>query len=226
MEDVVGVLLTNEHGDERALLCWGRVHDVVDPQPIIDRVLRAGIRSHEGRALTAGQVCDDVGEVREFQYFFEGLMAFATHMAHPKSARRRRKLAKDDVAFQKSLYLLGPRRDRSGGSTAGSGVWCTHETLVPIQGGLVHAYVGARFLRAHAGEGRIVVVVVSDFGPAERPNAEEVEYSVNFVGVGGPLGERLPDVFDTFELGGNTYVATVTAPGLEDSVAAREPERP
>jgi hypothetical protein len=110
MEDIVGVLLTNEQGDERAVLCWGRVHDAVDPQPIIDRVLRARIRSHEGRALTEGQVCDDVGQVRQFQYFFEGLMSFAAQMAHPKFHRRRGKLAKDDLAFEKSLYLLGPRR--------------------------------------------------------------------------------------------------------------------
>jgi hypothetical protein len=92
-------------------------------------------------------------------------------------------------------------------------VWRAQGTWVPVDGGLVHAYPGARFLRAQVRDARVLVVAL-DFGPAERPNAEEVEYAVKFVRVNEEIKEPSPHIFDTFEFDGSLYVATVTAPEL------------
>jgi hypothetical protein len=67
-------------------------------------------------------------------------------------------------------------------------VWRAQGTWVPVDGGLVHAYPGARFLRAQVRDARVLVVAL-DFGPAERPNAEEVEYAVKFVRVNEEIKE-------------------------------------
>lgn len=93
---------------------------------------------------------------------------------------------------------------------------------MPIDGGLVHAYPGARFLGAQVRDGRVLVVAL-DFGPSDRPNAEEVEYDVKFVRLNDEIQDPLPDIFDTFEFDGKFYVATVVAPELEDNLLRSNP---
>ena len=54
-------------------------------------------------------VCDELAEVSHYEYFFEGLLHFATRGNFLTPAQRRR-LRENDDKFYKSIFLLGKKR--------------------------------------------------------------------------------------------------------------------
>jgi len=111
MEDVIGIVVTNDLGVERALVAWGRAHDAVDEEPLLaqlGRVLPTMINL--GKVVDV-RICRELGEISDYEYFYEALITFASRFEKAEGNRKfLKRLAKDDRVFRKSLYLLGKRR--------------------------------------------------------------------------------------------------------------------
>jgi hypothetical protein len=108
MEDVVALIVRDSKRGERAFLSWGRLHDSVDDSALIEQILRVlplwGFHNVVGL-----EIQPELGAVRDFSMFFEGLLSFAARMSREDFRKSLNALASDDAVFQKSLYLLGPR---------------------------------------------------------------------------------------------------------------------
>ena len=119
MEDVVALIATSEDATEVALITWGRVHDSVDPRPLI-----AEIRRHHARFgfdFTASiELCPSLCMVSDFEYFFEGLLAFSGAQALDKSHRWRRE-KRAAIRDGDDIYKLGLRRGAGRASVPRSG---------------------------------------------------------------------------------------------------------
>jgi len=114
MEDVIGIIMTNGLGGERAFVTWGRTHDAVDEQPLIAQLRRVLPGPFNVGEIVDVRICRDLSEIREFEYFYEALIVFSSRFkkssGNPKFLKR---LARDDRLFLKSLYLLGKRMPRT-----------------------------------------------------------------------------------------------------------------
>ena len=113
VEDVVGIRIVDAKRGERALLSWGRIFDRVDPNQLLTRIrsILPGMGYHDVVELT---LCDELSELRDFGYFYEGLIHFAARAASPEDVQRDLcMLASDDAELRKSLYFLGPPAKRA-----------------------------------------------------------------------------------------------------------------
>lgn len=108
MDDVVGVLMVDRVKGERGALCWGRLFDVVDPAELLVRVARA-VRVFGLNDIVSISLCNDLAELSEFQYFYEGIISFASAKSN-LSTEIITELKVDERAFQKSVYMLGQRK--------------------------------------------------------------------------------------------------------------------
>lgn len=108
MDDVVGIIVADKDGGRRAMLAWGRVYDPVDSTELIAQVRRA-LPQLGCSADAEVSVCWELADVRDYEYFYEGLIAFASRGV-PLSRERRIELREDLEAFVASLYRLGEKR--------------------------------------------------------------------------------------------------------------------
>jgi len=109
MDDVVGIRVVDDKRGEFGVLSWGRVFGAVDENTLRDKVV-AALEGMGVGAITAAEVCNDLGELQDFEYFYEGLISFSSQMS--ERAEILKKIECSPIAFQKSLYLLGNRRKR------------------------------------------------------------------------------------------------------------------
>jgi hypothetical protein len=101
------------------MLGWGRVGDPVDEARYLAR-LRRVLPNWGFEQITDIALCAELAEVREHRYFFEAIISIAAQFAEMSRDRLsfQKRLAEDDVAFSKSLYLLGTPRSASAGCPA------------------------------------------------------------------------------------------------------------
>lgn len=108
MEDVVAVKVRDRKRGEWALVTWGRVYDAVDETPLLDALRRIAPRLGFA-ALEDVTVCYHLGEVREYQYFYEALLNFAARMANePYQTDAWKQSYRADEALERSVYILQP----------------------------------------------------------------------------------------------------------------------
>jgi len=108
MDDIVGIRIVDAQRGEVGLLSWGRIGDPVNPEPLLNR-LRKVISDFGFEDLVEISLCSELGELRDFQYFYEGLVHFAAAYTSRKPSDLH-DLEHDDEALRKSIYLLGKRR--------------------------------------------------------------------------------------------------------------------
>ena len=63
------------------------------------------------------EICSELAGVSDFEYFFEGLLAFSARYSELQMSEsgiedELARLESDDTAFRKTLYLLGNRRHK------------------------------------------------------------------------------------------------------------------
>lgn len=110
MEHVAAVKVKDRLRGKHAFLTWGRIYDPVDPAELIAafrRILPTMGFSHVKRI----SVCYDLGDVRKYRYFFEGLLRFAAKMAvEPYRDEGWLRAHRDDEVLRRSIFLIGPPR--------------------------------------------------------------------------------------------------------------------
>jgi hypothetical protein len=110
LEDVIGIRFFDRQRGEHGILSWGRLHDPVDDTVLLERI-RALLLAMGFHDIQEIAICDELGELSAFKYFFEGLLVFSAQM--PARLRDRSwlsQLERDEDALRKSLYLLSGRR--------------------------------------------------------------------------------------------------------------------
>jgi hypothetical protein len=106
MEDVVAIKLRDRKRGEWAVVTWGRVYDAVDETPLLDAIRRVAPQIGFPD-LEHAEVCYHLGDVRDYQYFHEALLAFAARMAgEPYLTEAWKQQQRDDDALRRSIYLL------------------------------------------------------------------------------------------------------------------------
>ena len=110
MDDVVGVKFEDAEQGEAAVLTWGRIFDPVDPTELLNRI-RPLLTAFGCRNVRRMELCHDLGELRDYEYFYEALINFSVEAAKEKDLRRlRKRLRNDQDALRRSLYFLPRRR--------------------------------------------------------------------------------------------------------------------
>ena len=108
MDDIVGIRIVDAQRGEVGLLSWGRIGDSVNPEPLLNR-LRKILPNLGFNKLVEVSLCSELGELRDFQLSYEGIVHFAVAYANRKSSDLHDP-EHDDEALRKSIYLLGKRR--------------------------------------------------------------------------------------------------------------------
>jgi hypothetical protein len=103
-------MVTDRERGEHAFLTWGRVYDAVDPTKL-EAALKRLLPTMGFRNVELVSVCNDLGAVRNYRYFHEGLLNFAARMARePYETQAWAKEQQSDEALRKNLFLIGPPR--------------------------------------------------------------------------------------------------------------------
>ncbi len=71
MEDIVAVEVELENGQRRYFLTWGRIQDVVDPEPLEQLVLEQSTGFDLGGAAVSARLCLSLQEASREPYFYE-----------------------------------------------------------------------------------------------------------------------------------------------------------
>lgn len=110
MEDVVGIRVVDEVRGEVGYVCWGRLHDPVDPTRLLERI-RTLLPDMGFKNVVDVAICEELGELHDFKYFYETLIEFSSEYKKKMKDRSwMRKLESSDAALRKTLYLLPGRR--------------------------------------------------------------------------------------------------------------------
>jgi hypothetical protein len=110
MDDVVGIRIVDAKRGEVGLLSWGRIHGALDSGPLLERIGTL-LPSMGFRDVTELSLCGELAELRDFQYFYEGIVSFSAAYAERKrSLNELHAELLDDVTLRKSFFLLGHRR--------------------------------------------------------------------------------------------------------------------
>jgi hypothetical protein len=110
LEDVIGIRFFDRQRGDCGILSWGRLHDPVDGTVLLGRI-RALLPAMGFHDIQEIAICEELGELSAFKYFFEGLLVFSAEV--PTRMRDRSwmaELERDDDALRKTLYLLSDRR--------------------------------------------------------------------------------------------------------------------
>ena len=86
MEDMVAVEVVLEDGSSRYFMTWGRIQDVVDPEPLEQLILKHSSRVSLRGVPKSARVCSTLSEAQSGPYFFEALLSFAYNRFHLMSA--------------------------------------------------------------------------------------------------------------------------------------------
>lgn len=111
MEDIVAVRVTLSSGRLRYFLTWGRIPEVVDPQPLLAIVRDNLHRFDLGGTPTAIDMCPMLQDASGAPYFFETLFEMAQRpipFGPGYRAWRTRTLAA--MSAGRELHYLGRRR--------------------------------------------------------------------------------------------------------------------
>jgi hypothetical protein len=108
VEDVIGLIILDEKRGERGIICWGRLYDSVDPSELYKR-LHSVLPDLGFRNVISASVCNELADIARFEYFYEGLLEFASAKSM-LTDQFIEHLKRDGDAFRKSLYLLGNKR--------------------------------------------------------------------------------------------------------------------
>lgn len=112
MEYVSAVKFADQERGDFAFLTWGRVFDAVDPSELLAALKRL-LPSMGFRRVHKISICYDLGDVRDYRYFYEGLLSFAARMAtEPYQTKAWAKAQRSDDALRKGAFLIGPRRPK------------------------------------------------------------------------------------------------------------------
>lgn len=111
VEDIVAVRIRLASGQERYILTWGRVHDAIDPLPLLTAVSHALKRFDLGGKPTIVELCPTLDDASDAPYFYETFFKM-TQTSIPRgrayAAWARRTVAGIDAGDE--LYYLGRRR--------------------------------------------------------------------------------------------------------------------
>ena len=108
MEDVIAVTFRHKDG-EGAAMGWGRLFHPIDSTELLELV-KIILESRGRQNVAELHLCDSLREVTDFQYFYEGLLAFAEQLAHaPVRDAKWKKKQRSLEEFGRTLYLLGER---------------------------------------------------------------------------------------------------------------------
>ena len=112
MEDLVAVKFCDGDKGRRALITLGRVLDPVDEEPL-KAILLKTLPLMGFRKVSSIEVCFDLGDARDYRYFYEGILYFADRLAEKRKARKLVRAFSDPNLMRKEIYLLGEPRDSS-----------------------------------------------------------------------------------------------------------------
>jgi len=108
MEEVVAVEVVLEDGSSRYFMTWGRIQDVVDPEPLEQLILKHSSRVSLRGVPKSARVCSTLSEAQSGPYFFEALLSFAwqpipfDERHEPWREERQRRMENDQ-----DIYYLG-----------------------------------------------------------------------------------------------------------------------
>ena len=104
----MALIATSPDSTEVALITWGRIHDSVDPRPLIAEVRRHHTLFAFDFAASI-ELCHSLSDVADFDYFFEALWAFGRFPPSTRhTAWKREKRAA--IRLGEDIYKLGRRR--------------------------------------------------------------------------------------------------------------------
>jgi hypothetical protein len=109
METVVAVRVTNDMGQARYFVTWGRIQDNVDGTKLEDLVLRFAASYQIGGKLIRADVCDSLREASGEPYFYEALLDFAGQPWGEDIDAWRARIA-EEMEAGAHLYFLGMPR--------------------------------------------------------------------------------------------------------------------
>ena len=81
---MIAVAVRPGDGRQRYFLTWGRIQDVIDPEPVCALVLRSSRSCSLGGAPVSARLCGTLREAADSAdapYFYEAFLAFASHPA-------------------------------------------------------------------------------------------------------------------------------------------------
>src|SRR5260370_1026490 len=111
MEDIVAIRVRLRSGTSRYFLTWGRIPEVVDPQPLLSIVRTNLHRFDLGGEPTAVELCPTLQQAANEPYFFEALVQMCQRTI-PTGARYQAWRKRIQAALESGgeLHYLGRRR--------------------------------------------------------------------------------------------------------------------
>lgn len=112
MEDIVTIVVQLEDGEERFFMTWGRIQDIVDPEPLEQLVFKYCTDYGLGGKPVKARMCYSLQEAAHAPFFYETFFSFCQEPIPPakKYQAWKKKIKKRMQKGEELAYLGNPNQ--------------------------------------------------------------------------------------------------------------------